>query len=481
MLLYFLPFFSGLFSADSCKISLFTVCFHSHLRGMLSIARELSTRPNTQVTLIVLKSCEDLVLQQGLNIEVEAVSSEADDWEGPLEIDTITTYLYLLEQPILAHYAQAWKEMPEKRPDVLMSDPMMHAGIDLGEIFGIPHVFLFSVMDAYSIVVDNALENEYVTFVTPIFTFRPSDFGLVRAVTYAAKRLIGTLANRHLTVRRNELRNEYGLKPVTTVFGNGLDSPSFVFFESFYGFDEARLAPPYIQYVGPLRFKELSKSNDPETEKWIENCKGFIYVSTGSIDEITEYQAQVFKQVFESIPYSFLVSSKSFSTTLENVKVVDWVNQPEIMQNPKLLAFISHGGFMSIMEAIEFLVPVVCLPAGKDHFFICDRVHTIGIGKAIFPGELNAESLSEAIKKVIGDEKYRVDLLKTRIIMEMHQGERVIADAIIRFSEVGYQHLIPKWYSMPWYQRNELDIFAVYLIIVLFLTRGILNIFRKYL
>ena len=124
------------------------------------------------------------------------------------------------------------------------------------------------------------------------------------------------------------------------------------------------------------------------------------------------------------------------------------------------------------MEAIDCLVPIICLPQGKDHNYICDRAQAIGIGKTFLPKELTFTCLSEAITILLQDSKYKSTLQDIKIIMKMQPGEKRIADAAISFAKIGYQHLVPRWYSLPWYQQNDLDIFIVLVIFAIIIFKG---------
>ena len=404
------------------------------------------------------------MLNIGFNIEIESIKTGAYALTQKIDLDGFPEYLNLIEKPLLAHYAQAWKQRPHEKPDIIISDFLMIAALDLGELFqskisGYFHLpFLITYGEA------RELDNEYISFFTPFFKFLPSDNAVFRTLKYTVKQIMSFMLNRMLVVKRNKLALGYGLDPVSTIGGNGLEFPSFTFFETYYGFEEPRLTPPYTEFIGPLKLKEFQTLNDPETTAWLKTCSSFIYVATGSMSAITEHQAKVFEQVFEASPYTFLVSSSSFTTKLPNVKVLDWVNQVEVLQHPRILAFVVHGGLTSIMEAIENLVPLVCLPYDKDHFYNCDRVEALSIGKNVFLDDFSVIGLSDAIRFVIEELQYRKPMEKLRIIMEDYsEGEKRIADAAIAFAKVGYQHLVPRWYSLPWYQKNELDIFAVYL------------------
>ena len=470
--LFIITAVAGISPTVPLKAAVFSLCMRSHLRSMLSIAKELASRPNTEVTFITSSACESFVNELGLGIEIESVATGADNWTQVIEIPSLPDYLISIERPILEHYAQVWELQPHKKPDIIIGDFFMHAALDLGEIFSIQNIVLFPAMQGHRILGGTDLESEYVSFILPFLTLRPSDNVFTRTLNYTIKKIMLFLLNRFFVAKRNDLRAEFNLGPVRKLCGNGLDLPSFTFFESFYGFDEARLTPPYIETVGPLRLKELETQNNEEITDWLKNCNSFIYIAMGTITNITEEQAKIFEQVFASFPYSFLVSSTSFMTELKNVKIFNWVNQIEVLQNPKILAFISHGGLYSIMEAIDCLVPIICLPQGKDHNYICDRAQAIGIGKTFLPKELTFTCLSEAITILLQDSKYKSTLQDIKIIMKMQPGEKRIADAAISFAKIGYQHLVPRWYSLPWYQQNDLDIFIVLVIFAIIIFKG---------
>ena len=453
-------------TATPIKVTIFSLCLHSHLRAMLSIAKELGSRPEASVTFIVSKECEELILNFGFPIEIESVDTKTVNWTGSFEPEYLDDYLNAVETPLLEHYIEAWRKSPQKKPDIIVSDFLSLTAIDLGEVFSIQNIVVYPTMDPHRFAGDTNLDSEYLSVVTKYASLPDSDNILYRALKYGIKRTMVFIFNQYLVRRRNQLRARFELGPVTTLLGNGLETPYFVFYESFFGFDEPRLIPPFVENIGPLTLKELETPNDLEITEWLEKCNSFIYVAVGSITSISEEQAEVFHKTFESFPYSFLVSSKTFVSELPNVKVVKWVNQIEVLQHPRLLAFISHGGISSIMEAIESIIPLICLPQGKDHFFHCDRVKSIGIGETLRPESLNVNTLSKAIEIVIQNHRYKAEMQKIKIIMKIQGGEKRIADAAIEFAKVGYQHLIPRWYSLPWYQKNELDIFVVYLGII---------------
>ena len=216
---------------ESVKIAIFSHCARSHLRFTLSVAKELASRPNAQVKFIVSKECEDIVLNLGFNIEIESIKTGAYALTQKTDLDGFPEYLNLMEKPMLAHYAQAWKQRPHEKPDIIISDFLMIAALDLGELFSIQNIRIFPSTFPYYLWGGRELDNEYISFFTPFFKFLPSDNAAFRTLKYTVKQIMSFMLNRMLVVKRNELRAEYDLDPVSTVGGNGLEFPSFTFFE----------------------------------------------------------------------------------------------------------------------------------------------------------------------------------------------------------------------------------------------------------
>lgn len=76
--------------------------------------------------------------------------------------------------------------------------------------------------------------------------------------------------------------------------------------------------------------------------------------------------------------------------------------------HPNLLFFVTHGGYLSSIEALHFGVPIIGVPVYFDQF--------ININKAVKKGyalmaELNvnlARNLQEPIQKMLTDSRYAI-------------------------------------------------------------------------
>ena len=131
------------------------------------------------------------------------------------------------------------------------------------------------------------------------------------------------------------------------------------------------------------------------------------------------------------------------------------------------------------MESIQSKVPIICVPLEADQFFNCDTAENKGIGKAIRQEEFDIETVSKALNELIENDSFKKNIKKFNSIMKTYKGKIRAAEIILEISQIGYDHLIPNWKYLPWYQKNELDIFTVYFIAILLIYKCIKKCWSK--
>jgi UDP:flavonoid glycosyltransferase YjiC (YdhE family) len=128
--------------------------------------------------------------------------------------------------------------------------------------------------------------------------------------------------------------------------------------------------------------------NDDLT-KHFERFDKIIYIAFG-----TEFLPKnstlesILKFVKAKTEYGFIMSFKSpeyytqqvidlaNEATKHNLLISPWVPQPTILGNPKTKAFISHGGYNSVIESFEAKVPLIINPnMTPDQQFLCEWAH----------------------------------------------------------------------------------------------------------
>jgi glucuronosyltransferase len=77
-----------------------------------------------------------------------------------------------------------------------------------------------------------------------------------------------------------------------------------------------------------------------------------------------------------------------------------------ILDHPKVIAFISHGGINSINEATAAAVPLICIPLFAEQLRNAIMVEYRGIGIKVEKKEIMEGRLEETIKTILDDQRY---------------------------------------------------------------------------
>lgn len=83
--------------------------------------------------------------------------------------------------------------------------------------------------------------------------------------------------------------------------------------------------------------------------------------------------------------------------------------------HPKIRAFITHGGLLSMLETVFHGVPIVTIPVFCDHDADAAKAEIDGYAIKLEVSELTPEKLLRALKAVIQDPKYKENA-KTRSV-----------------------------------------------------------------
>ncbi|KAH0670375.1 hypothetical protein KY290_025799 [Solanum tuberosum] len=159
--------------------------------------------------------------------------------------------------------------------------------------------------------------------------------------------------------------------------------------------------------------QDLEDAGDiEETEliKWIGKKEehSTVYVSFASECVLT-------KEEMEEVAYGLELSNVHFIWVVRGRIVEGWAPQARILKHASIGAFVTHCGWNSTLESIEFGVPIIALPMNfcSDQPMNARSVVENGIAVEIARdgnGKLHRGYIAETIKEVISDEKIGEDL-----------------------------------------------------------------------
>uniref|UniRef100_A0A7E4USJ6 UDP-glucuronosyltransferase n=1 Tax=Panagrellus redivivus TaxID=6233 RepID=A0A7E4USJ6_PANRE len=169
-----------------------------------------------------------------------------------------------------------------------------------------------------------------------------------------------------------------------------------------------------VVYIGGVSVDQQHHSPLPaHYQELLDTAKqGVVLVSFGSLAKASampdEFKS-AFIQMFEAFPkvdfiWKYENTSDAVVTNLPNVHLETWVPQKEILAHPKTLAFLSHGGMNSVLEAAYAGVPLLGIPLFADQMRNVKMSEYRRTGVVVRKTALNAPTLIAAMAKLLSPE-----------------------------------------------------------------------------
>lgn len=116
-----------------------------------------------------------------------------------------------------------------------------------------------------------------------------------------------------------------------------------------------------------------------------------------------------------------------------NILMVPHTPQVEILKRAHL--FITHAGMNSVSEAVNYGVPIICLPLSGDQPFVAWRVaDELRLGIRLQPDStLNVERVKSTIETILNDPTYRQRAQEYSNISKTYAGHKTACDITVQF------------------------------------------------
>lgn len=96
-----------------------------------------------------------------------------------------------------------------------------------------------------------------------------------------------------------------------------------------------------------------------------------------------------------------------FGPQPDHVRLEAYVPQPLLLAHCD--AFVTHGGFNSVKEALSSGVPMVVVPISADQPYSAERCAHLGVTRALGPDDRTPDSIREAVRQVLAEPSYRTN------------------------------------------------------------------------
>ena len=155
-----------------------------------------------------------------------------------------------------------------------------------------------------------------------------------------------------------------------------------------------------------------------ELQKYMDSHpEGVIYVSFGSAFKPSEMkieQKMAFIESFKKLnsPIIWKWVGDDMLEIPDNVRIEEWLPQNDLLAHPNLKVFVTHGGLLSIQEALYHGTPLVGVPLAQDQISNVMRAEKNGFATKVALENLSVETLVPAIKLAMKDVKMKASMEK---------------------------------------------------------------------
>lgn len=187
---------------------------------------------------------------------------------------------------------------------------------------------------------------------------------------------------------------------------------SLMLINSHYSMGKVRANAPNIIEVGGLHLSEPPEPSDEELQKFLDKADhGVIYFSMGNdilIKFLPENIQELLLQTFATLNESIIWKSELLymPDKSDNVYVVEQAPQRHILNHPNVRLFITNGGLLSVIEAVDSGVPMLGLPMFFDQFGNMRWVQLSGMAEVMDINSLSKDTLTETINHMLANNSY---------------------------------------------------------------------------
>ncbi|XP_076057693.1 UDP-glycosyltransferase UGT5-like [Oratosquilla oratoria] len=187
---------------------------------------------------------------------------------------------------------------------------------------------------------------------------------------------------------------------------------SLAFLNSDLSDDVMPLLPSQVQ-IGGIHCRP-GQPLPEDLSSWIEGAgdAGVVYFSLGSVAKSTAMPSQyrdLFVAAFAKLPQRVVWKFEAEDVpggVSDNVLLSKWLPQQDILADPRVKVFISHGGLLSMQESLYHGTPLLALPIFADQPKNGDKIRINGYGITLIWEELTVDLIVDSIRALIEQPKY---------------------------------------------------------------------------
>ncbi|XP_018767431.3 UDP-glucuronosyltransferase 1A1-like isoform X7 [Serinus canaria] len=374
-----------------------------------------------------------------------------------------TSALFLATCSNLIHNKELIRYLEESKFDAVLTDPILPCGAILAEYLSLPSLYFLQQIPCGLEYQATQCPNP-PSYVPRVFTDLTDHMTFLQRV----KNMLYDLPNFFLCnvvfQPYAELASEF-LKREVTVPDLLRQASIWLMKLDFVLHFPKPLMPNMVLISGVnCAYKKLNQEFEAVVNASGEH--GIVVFSLGSmVSEIPMKKAMEIAEALGTVPQTVFwrYTGKAPPNLPKNVKLVKWLPQNDLLAHPKTRAFITHGGSHGVYEGICNAVPMVLMPLFGDQMDNAKRVESRGAGLTLNILEMTSSDISNALKAVINDKKYKENIQR---LSDLHLDRPIHPlDLAVHWVEFvmrhkGAPHLRPAAHDLNWVQYHSLDVIA---------------------
>ncbi|CAI6360786.1 unnamed protein product [Macrosiphum euphorbiae] len=235
----------------------------------------------------------------------------------------------------------------------------------------------------------------------------------------------------------------------------------------------APYVPSYVQVAGMHMKPAGPLPTDLKTI--LDSAKhGVIYFSLGSVVKSSKMPRETVSLILSELAklkqtVLWKWEDDQLPNLPKNVMVKKWFPQNDILGHPNCRLFITHGGILSLIEAVYHGVPMLSIPVFGDQAHNSIEAESRGFALYVSYFELTAETFGSKLQQLLRDPGFGEAAAKASSIMR--DNPTSIMDKAIFWIEFvvrhgGAPHLRTVANQLYWFQYYMLDVMAAAIILM---------------
>ncbi|XP_064634136.1 UDP-glucuronosyltransferase 1A1-like [Lineus longissimus] len=234
---------------------------------------------------------------------------------------------------------------------------------------------------------------------------------------------------------------------------------------------------PNVIRVGGLNIRRPKPLTEGKLKHFTDSAEdGFILVCFGSFvqhfpDKVVDTLIESFKNIRYKVVWKWNKSSLLSREVPNNVLVVDWIPQNDILGHRNIKLFVTHCGGSGLHEALYSGVPMLAIPLFGDQVMNAKTITTLHFGLNIRMKDLTKSLLVSSINSLVSDVSFSRKIgAASRIFRDQPMDPRQTAAYWIEHvMKYGADHLQSKTNEMSWFRILMMDVLFVVCVVFLVL------------